>query len=142
MRRTLFKTFLWIIHNLDKISQIPCYERVFYFANIIEHLSINIINRQKHHQTEDIEQYKDIAFDYSVEKQADDNIFTSEIEQALEELSDRDFSLMYMFVFKQMKPKEIAEAMKIPHDNIRVYIERARKRLIKILKKRGIFDDI
>ena len=72
MRRTLFNTFLWIIHNLDKISQIPCYERVFYFANIIEHLSINIINRQKHHQTEDIEQYKDIAFDDSVEKQADD----------------------------------------------------------------------
>lgn len=113
---------MWIINNIDKISQIPCYEREFYFVNIIEHLSININSRQKDHQTEDIERCKDIALDYSVDERADDNILTSEIEQALEELSDRDFSLMYMFVFKQMKPKEINEAMKIPHDNIHVYI--------------------
>lgn len=134
--------FLWIINNFDKISQIPCYEMVFYFANIIEHLSINLINQQKRHPLEDIEEHKDIASEDSVEEQAYDNILTREIEQALEELSDRDFSLMYMYVLKQMKPKEIAEVMKIPEKNIRVYIERARKRLIKILKKRGIVDDI
>ena len=65
-----------------------------------------------------------------------------EIEQALEELSDRDYGIMYLYIFKQMKYREIAEAMNIPEKNINVYIERARKRLIKILKKRGIVDDI
>lgn len=134
--------FLWIINNVDKISQIPCYERGFYFATIIEHISINLINKQKRHPSEDIEAHPEFVSDRSVEEQANDNIMIKEIERALEELSDRDYSLMYLSVFKQMKHKEIAEALDIPEKNINVYIERARKRLIKILKKRGIVDDI
>lgn len=41
-----------------------------------------------------------------------------------------------------MKYKDIAQAMNIPEKNIHAYIERARKRLIKILKERGVSDDI
>lgn len=135
-------TFLWIINNLEKISQIPCYERGFYFATIIEHISINLINKQKRHPSEDLEAHADLVSDQSVEEQADENITIQEIEQALKELSDRDYSLMYLSLFKQMKHKEIAEALDIPEKNINVYLARARKRLIKILKKRGIADDI
>lgn len=134
--------FLWIINNIDKIAQIPCYERGFYFAAVIEHISINLINKQKRHPSEDIEAHPDLVSDQSVEEQVSENITIQEIEQALEELSDRDYSLMYLSLFKQMKHKEIAEALNIPEKNINVYIERARKRLIKILKKRGIVDDI
>lgn len=134
--------FLWIIKNSEKITQIPCYETGFYLANIVEHLSINHINRQKRHPLENLDEHKDIASDYSVEEQADDNIFISDIEQALEELSDRDYSLMYLYIFKRLKYNEIAEAVNIPEKNIHAYIKRARKRLIKILKERGIVDDI
>lgn len=134
--------FLWMFNNLEKISRIPCYERGFYFANIIEHASLNLIKRQKHHPLEDIDKHENIASDYSVEEQADDNIMINEIEQALQDLSDRDFGLMYLYIFKDMKYKDIAQAMNIPEKNIHAYIERARKRLIKILKERGVSDDI
>ncbi len=134
--------FLWVINNLDKIMQIPYNERVFYFATIIEHTSINFINKQKRHPIEDIDEHRDIASNCSIEDKVDENIMIEEIECALEELSDRDYSIMYLYAFKQMKPKEIAKALDISEKNIRVYIKIARERLIKILRQRGFYYDI
>lgn len=134
--------FLSIINNIDKISKIPCDERGFYFVNVIEHTSINILNRQRRYRADDINIYEDIASDDSVEEKADENILTEEIEKALYELSDRDYSLMYLYIFKQMKPREIAKELDISEKNIRVYIKKARERLIKILKRKGYDYDI
>lgn len=60
--------FLWIINNLDKISQIPCNKRACYFATITEHLSLNAINKQRIHPTDDINGHADISSDLFVEK--------------------------------------------------------------------------
>ena len=56
--------------------------------------------------------------------------------------SNMDYEILYLYLFKKMSPKEISKAMEISELNIRVYIYRARKRLIKNLKKRGISYDI
>ncbi len=71
--------FLWIINNLDKISQIPCNRRACYFANIIEYRSLNLINRRRAHPTDDIDEYKDLSCDISVEKAAVERITGSGI---------------------------------------------------------------
>ena len=100
------------------------------------------INKQKRHPIEDIDEHRDIASNCSIEDKVDENIMIEEIECALEELSDRDYSIMYLYAFKQMKPKEIAKALDISEKNIRVYIKIARERLIKILRQRGLYYDI
>lgn len=133
--------FLWIINNLEKITQIPCCKRAVYFANIIEHLSINVVNRQKRHPLDDIEEYYEISSDYSVENEADNIFLISEIKSALDELSDKDYSIMYLYLFKQMTPKEIAGDLDIRERFIHTYIKRAKKRLAKKLNERGIYYD-
>lgn len=90
--------FLWIINNLEKVSQVPDYERALYFSAIIENAALYVINRQKRHPLKDIDEYVDIASDYSVEDRASDNIMVNEIEKAFGELPDRDNSLMYLYV--------------------------------------------
>ncbi len=133
--------FLWIINNLSKISQIPCHERGNYFASIIEHRSIDICRKKTNHPTEDFDEQLDLKADERVEETALSNAAVDEIKSAMNELSDGDYEMLYLYLFKQMSPKEIGEAMGISESNIRTYIKRARKMFIKILHKRGIDHD-
>lgn len=54
------------------------------------------------------------------------------------ELSERDYGIMYLLYFEQLSPAEIAEKLDIPQKNIYKYIDRAKKRLAKILRERGV----
>lgn len=134
--------FLWIIDNLDRISQIPCNERGFYFAKITEHNAIDLLRKRNIHPTEDIDEKDDLSSETDVEDGVLSKLTVEQIKSALQELSDRDYDLLYLYLFREMNHKEIGEIMGIPENNVRVYIQRARKRFIKILKKRGIIDDI
>ncbi len=134
--------FLWIINNLEKISQIPCYERANYFATIIEHRSIDIYRKRNAHPTDDIEEQYKLHSDGNVEETALSSVTVDEIKNAMNELSNTDYELLYLYLFKDMSPKEISNVMGISEQNSRVYIQRARKRFAKILHKRGIGYDV
>lgn len=130
--------FLWIINNLDKILQIPCRERGNYFASITEHRAIDVYRKRSNHPTEDLEEQFDLSADERAEEAALSNLTVEEIKNAMNELSDRDYEMLFLYLFKEMNPKEIGEIMGIHEGNIRTYIERARKRFAKILRRKGI----
>ena len=134
--------FLWIIDNLDRISQIPCNERGFYFAKITEHSAIDLLKKRNAHPTDDIDENDNLSSEIDVEEAILSKLSVEQIKSALGELSDRDYDLLYLYLFNEMKNKEIGEIMGLSESSVRVYIQRARKRFIKILKKRGIIDDI
>lgn len=134
--------FLWIINNPSKILEIPCYERGNYFASIIEHRSIDIYRKRNAHPAEDIEEQYDLDSNENIEEKALSSVTVDEIKDAMNELSNMDYELLYLYLFKDMSPKEISNAMGISEKNIRVYIQRARKRFAKILHKRGINYDV
>ncbi len=134
--------FLWMINNVEKIAGIPCNERALYFTYITEHISIDIYRKQISHPTDDIDEHYELDSGLSVEDEVTSKLTVSEIRSALDELSDRDYDLMYLLLFKEKSYREIGEIMNIPENNVRVYIQRARKRFIKILKKRGVIDDV
>ncbi len=136
------EAFLWIINNFKKVSKIPCNERPLYFANIIEHISIDLCRKQKRRPTKGIDELNDVEVDYRVEDEVLSKLTVEEIKSALDHLSDRDYDLLYLYLFDKKGPKEISTVMGIPENSVRVYIHRARKRFIKILKKRGVIDDI
>lgn len=133
--------FSWLIDNPKAISDIPDNEKRFYLAAMVKHISLNYI-KKKRRQLENIDRYEETASNYSVEETALENITIEEIRQALSELSAADYSLMYAYVIMQMKPTEIAKELKIPEKNIRSQVRYAKKRLIKILKRRGINYDV
>ncbi len=134
--------FLWIINNIEKISEIPCNARAHYFASIIEHRSIDICRKRKARSTENIEEQHDLNSNEDLEKTVMSEMTVDEIKSAMNELSNIDYEMLYLYLFQKMRPKEISKATGISELNIRVYIYRAKQRLIKILKKRGITYDI
>ncbi len=134
--------FLWIIDNIEKIYEIPCNERANYFASIIEHRSIDIWRKRNAHPTEDIDEQYDLNSNDDLEQTVMSDMTVDEIKSAMNELSNADYEMLYLYLFKKKSPKEIGLVMGISELNIRVYIYRAKKRLIKILRKRGIGYDV
>lgn len=136
------ETFVRIIKHLETIRGINCNERVIFFVNIVRNISLDILRSKSRHKTDDIDDFANIGSDYSTEGTFLDKYTVEEIKNALAELSDRDYELLYLSLFKDMDQIEISKVTGIDYDNVRVYIHRARKRLIAVLKKRGIIDDI
>ena len=130
--------FLWIINNLDKISQIPCNKRACYFANIIEHISLNVVNKQRTHPTDDINEHVDICSDISVEKKSVEKITIAEIKQIILTMSETDRLILRLYIFEGRSYKEISEIAGISEGNARICVYRARKRLAKLLREQGI----
>lgn len=134
--------FLYIINNLEKILQIPCNKRACYFANITEHLSLNVINKRRRHPANDIDEYEDLDSDIFVEETALQNLTIDEMKRAIDKMSAKDRLFLQLYFFEEKSYAEISEIAGISGGNARVCVHRARKRLIKILKKRGIEYDI
>ena len=132
------ESFLWIINNLDKISQIPCNKRACYFASITEHLSLNAINKQRTHPTDDIDEHADISSDISVEKNAVDKITIDEVKLIIRTMSETDRLMLRLYLFEGRSYKEISRIAGISEGNARVCVYRARNRLAKLLKEQWI----
>lgn len=130
--------FLWIINNLDKVSQIPCNKRACYFATITEHLSLNAINKHRTHPTDDIDEHVDICSDISVEKNAVDKITIDEVKQIIRTMSEAERLMLRLYLFEGKSYREISRIAGISEGNARICVYRARKRLAKLLKKQGI----
>lgn len=130
-------SFLWIINNLSRFSHMTGHEMNNYFASIAENRSIDIYRKRNNHHTENLGIQLDLRANETVEDTALSNLTVEEIKNAMNELSNRDYEILYMYLFKQMPPKEIGEAMGICENNIRSYIMRARKKFANILHKKG-----
>lgn len=135
------ETFVRIIGDLDRVRGIPENERIMYFTAIAEHISIDMLRKKKKRPTVDIDELYDIASEEDVENKAIQNAAVEEIKKALLELSDMDFALLNLFLFQDKSCREVGEALNIPEKNVRTYVHRAKKRLLKILKKRGGYDE-
>ena len=130
--------FLWIINNLDKISQIPCNKKACYFATITEHLSLNAINKQRTHPTDDIDEHMDICSDISVEKNAFEKITVDEIKKIIRTTSETDRLILRLYLFEGRSYKEISRIAGISEGGARINVHRARKRLAKMMREQGI----
>ena len=136
------EVFVKAMNDLENLLRIPPKERAFYFTVIAENVSKNVLKENKNHAAEDIDEHYELASNHSLEKTVENKVMLDEVCAALTELSDRDYGLIYLKIFRQLQPREIAVALGISEKNIYKYIERAQKRLAKILRERGIEYDI
>lgn len=134
--------FLWIINNLNKISEIPCNKRAYYIASIIEHRSLNYIRKQKRHPTDDIDEYPELKSEYSLEKTVSEKITVDNLKQAMKKMSDRDRCLLQLFYFEDKSYQEISKIMGLSKSNVGVALQRAREHLKKILEEEGFSYDL
>lgn len=135
--------FVNVINHLEKIREINCNETRFYLVIIVKNISLNKLKKkQQRHPEVDIDEVFDAQSDENVEAEALDKINSEVIREALCELSDKDYEIMFLYLIKEYTPSDIAQLLGITANLARQQIFRARQRLIKLLEKRGINNDI
>lgn len=133
--------FVHISEHPENISQRSDKGREGYLIRTVKNVCRDLIRSKKRTVTSDIDEIE-ISSCISVEDTAISEITIEEIKKALSKLSERDRDILYFKLFKGYAPKEVAKELHISERNISVYIERARKRLIEVLRKRGITNDL
>ncbi len=133
------EAFLHIINDPDKISRIPVKNRGSYLNTVVTNACYDLLRSEKRRHKCNINDLEICSG--SPDDEALSALTVDEIRNLLNELPDRDQEILYLYLFNDYAPKDIAEAMHIPKRQIGTYLGRARKRLIKLLKERGITND-
>ena len=101
-----------------------------------------MLKKKQRHSEIDIDEVYDVQTNENLEETTLAEISAEEIRNALRELSDNDYEILFLYLVKEHNPSEIADLIGISANLARQRIFRARKRLIKLLGKRGITNEI
>ena len=124
--------------NLDKIHNLPDDIRAIYCVNIVKNISLDMLRKKKSRHTANIADLRSVADSVSIEETVIEKCTVDEIKKAMRKLAEKDYELLYLYLFKELQPIEIAEIMHISPENVRVSIHRAKKKLVVILNEEGI----
>lgn len=135
------EAFIKIIRNIEKIKQLNCSERAFYFVSTIRSVSIDYL-RKKNIESKYVNQYK-VEEDYELDNMTAESLisdktyetkdFYVDMERYLEQLPKRDAQLIVQKCLWELSDREISEALGIKEQSVHTYVRRAKNRLIKIM---------
>lgn len=127
------QTFLKIIDNIEKISNLPCPQIEPYCVIILKNESINIIRkRKKIVHVEDVDYFDHENGDYNIEEEYLETVNKDKLLICVNRLSDEEKNLIHLRFVHEMKFKYIAELLEITE-------EAAKKRGQRILKKLRLY---
>ena len=134
-------SFVSVINHLEKIREINCNETRFYLVIVVKNISLNMLKKKQRHHEVDIDEVFDAQSSEKTEDEIISKISSDEIKNALRDLSDKDYEVMFLYLVKEHTPAEIAQLLGITGIQARQRIFRARHRLIRHLEKRGITNE-
>lgn len=133
--------FVRIIKNLEKIRAVPCNELRFYLVIVVRNTAITLFNRKTRHVELDIDEQYSLASGDTPEEEFLRSHTIGEIRGAVQQLSPSDCDVMWLSLFRELSPGEIAELLGQKPATVRSRISRAKRRLILLLEERGITAD-
>ncbi len=132
-------SFISLARNFEKLRQMNCNQIRSYLIITVRNASFRIYNSRKREvSTEDIyldeEDDSDISIDYE----------TDELRKALfsmiQKLDKKYGDVIMLKYFCDLHDKEIAEALEISIENVKIRLHRAKTALKKMLKGSGLCD--
>ncbi|HWP97364.1 MAG TPA: sigma-70 family RNA polymerase sigma factor [Syntrophomonadaceae bacterium] len=137
------EAFIKLMEKISLLRSLGCCKRTSYIVHTIRNISIN---HNKRHVAESRIMFLGISDDL-VESIPDPKVIIEEIAaakedylelgQAIQQLPERDRYLLFCKYNLDLSDREIGKILNISSNNIREYLARARRRVIKILTKRG-----
>ncbi len=125
-------TFIKIIDNLDKISEIDCHKTKSYIVTMVRNCSINLYNQRKRHPLVSLDSEVEIESDETFQIEEDDTLVKAVAN--LPEIYNAVLTLKYVQEFSN---SEIAEMLDISEPTVRKRLERAKSKVQETLEKEG-----
>lgn len=125
-------TFIKIIENLDKISEIDCHKTKSYIVIMVRNCSINLYNQRKRHPW--------VSFDSEIEIESDETFQIEEddaLVKAIANLPEIYNAVLTLKYVQEFSNSEIAETLDISEPTVRKRLERAKSKVQEALEKEG-----
>jgi len=137
---------LKLMKKIPTLRSLGYYKRTTYIVYTIRSVAINhnrqeAVKSKKSYLGMSDDLMESIPDPITIDEVCATNEDYRELGEAIEQLSERDRSLLYNKYNLELSDTEIAEIMDIPINNVRVYLMRARLRALKILTRRGIVSE-
>jgi RNA polymerase sigma-70 factor (ECF subfamily) len=123
------QTFLKIIHNVEKISSLPCPQVEAYCVVILKNESMNIIRKQKKLlQVEDLDYFNQEDNESIIEQELIETLNKEFLISCINRLSEDERYFVHLRFVNEMKFKDISKLLGVSE-------EAAKKKRQRILKK-------
>lgn len=124
------QTFIKIIENLDKFSEVDCHKTKSYIVIMVRNCAINLYNQRKNHPTISLEDEVDLMDDQAFEIDELDII-----SQAITKLPIIYKDILSLKYVQEFSNEDIAESLGISEATVRKRLERAKYKVQQILKE-------
>lgn len=131
--------FLKISRHLDKFQDISCHKTKAFVVIVVENVSKDMYNSRKKNNTIS---FDNIEYEASDGNEFDENVVSTlehnEIVNWIKEMPKIHRDVLMLRYIHEFSDKEIARIINVSESATRKRLERARQKLVKILKERGI----
>lgn len=129
------QSFLSIIINLDKISEVRCQKTKRYCVVIVRNTCFDMLRIKKREELKD--DLEGVSSEYAIDD-ISMYIENSLLTQALNKINERYRTVLYLKYVEGFSANEIAKALGITPDNAQKLLSRARTELSKAYKENTV----
>lgn len=139
--------FMKLIPRVSLLQSLDCYRTTSYMVNTIKHVCFDYIRKSSR-----VSKKMYIGTDHDLAERIPDRLASTEedyikgekydsLNMAMFQLSERDRNLLYFKYKMEMGDQQIGALLNIPASNIRQYVARARRRMLRVLSQEGVNND-
>lgn len=132
------EAFMILIKNIHKISLISCPQTKAYLIIIVKNVSFKLYNQHQKIVPIDFENLE-LEDDSDIEDAAIRSVEREKLKKYLMQLSDDDYSILYLNFYMEMNIDEIASSLSISYETAKKRLQRAKARLYNLIK--GHYDE-
>lgn len=131
------EAFLKIINNIERISEIPCHERVGFCVVIVKNASTDLLRKEKKLLLSDEMDNVDDSID-SLEDDVLSKLKSESLQEFLSKLKYKDRTILQLYYGEDMPYREICKYVNMTEQAARKRAERALDKLKEFCEREGI----
>ena len=130
-------TFVRCMKKIDTLRILPEHARSVYLLTAVRHTSLGKLRKGGAHPSVPIEEIDMPDDGASVEEQVIDSLTVSEVKEAFSKLPESLKDVLRYKYLLELNDGEIAKALGVSKATVRVYLMRARRAVLKLVKEKG-----
>lgn len=118
---------------INAVGDVEDYRTISYVRTVVRNTSIDIYRKKFRQDVSYEEMLMETSDCFDLEKMICDSEEIRRIVVAIDQLEESYREVLSLFYFNELSPREIADVLNRPYNTVRSQINRARKRLLKLL---------
>ena len=134
---TVQDTFVRCIKRIETLRELPEKARSMYLLTALRHNALNKAKKSGLITSVPMEETEFMSTDVSVEERAIDRLTISEVRAAFSKLPESIKDVLRYKYLLELSDGEIAKTLGVSKSSVRVYVMRARRAVLKLVKEDG-----